>query len=336
VKHAFWTRPTPQFTARMIAAALSLIGTVLSGAPAEAKDSLPARGEHNLTLEHGSGVRTYVAFLPPQAPAVAAPLVIVLHGLGGSGENILTQGRWREAAARHGFIVLAPDGVAENPNRRPRFRTNPRSWNSGPATGSPASARNVDDSGFLRALIGRWVAAGRVDPDRVYLTGFSNGAGMSFRAGADLSDLVAAIAPVSNGLLASVDRLAAPVSLLMIWGEDDPLNPIAGGRVDRAAAAVDRPSAEESFMRWSALLNCRGRPDVTTPRPDVSLWRHQACDGGADTRLYRVAGLGHQWPGGRVFLRFVSGPGSDAIDATETIWDFFAAHPRGRPSAGPG
>lgn len=324
------TGSTLKFSARKIAAAQLLIGALLFGTAVEAKDRLPARGEQALTLDHASGERTYVAVVPPQAPAQAAPLVIALHGFGGSGENILTQGRWRETAARHGFIVLAPDGAVEKSGRRPRFRTNPRSWNAGPATGSPASARNVDDSGFLRALIELWVAAGRVDPDRVYVTGFSNGAAMSFRAGADLSDVVAAIAPVSNGLLTNVDRLAAPVSLLMMWGEADPLNPIAGGRVVRATAEVDRPSADASFARWSALLGCRGGPDLTTPRPGVLLTRHRTCDGGAETRLYRVAGLGHQWPGGRVSLRLVSGPGSDAIDASETIWTFFAKHRRVR------
>lgn len=312
--------------AQWIGATLALLTVLFCGAGAAAEERLPARGEHAMTLDHVSGARTYLAFAPSQAPPRKAPLVIALHGLGGSGDNILSQGRWREAAARHGFIVLAPDGTVENPAKPPRFSTNPRSWNSGPAAGSSASDRNVDDSGFLRALIGVWVAAGRVDPDRVYVTGFSNGAAMSFRAGADLSDLVAAIAPVANGLLAPVDRLEAPVSLLMIWGEADPINPIAGGPIERANVQLNRPSAEASFARWSDLLACRGRPNLSAPQRAVSLAHHQSCQAGAEARLYRIAGLGHQWPGGQVTLRLISGPGSDAINATETIWTFFAAH----------
>lgn len=325
---ARWRRRSCACSIALATLAAAAASVAPLGTAAIAAERLPGRGEHAATLALASGPRTYVAYVPASAPDTRAPLVVALHGFGGSGTNILDQGRWREAANRHSFIVLAPDGTVEHSDRPPRFFGNPRSWNSGPDTGSPASARGVDDSGFLRALIRTWIGAGRADPTRVYVTGFSNGAGMAFRAGVELADLVAAIAPVANGLLLPAERLAQPVSVIMIWGEADPVNPIAGGRLQREGGKVDRPSAEATFARWSALLECRDRAQASTPRRDVTRFQHRDCAARSAAEFYCVAGLGHQWPGGRVVLRLVSGPGSNAVDATETIWAFFAAHAR--------
>ncbi|MBY0423556.1 MAG: hypothetical protein K2Q06_14715, partial [Parvularculaceae bacterium] len=229
-----------------------------------------------------------------------------------------------------------PDGTVEHAERRPRFFGNPRSWNAGAETGSSASVRGVDDAGFLRALIDDWVAAGRVDPDRIYVTGFSNGAGMAFRAGVDLSDRVAAIAPVANALLTPAERLARPVSLIMIWGDADPLNPYGGGKVRRTAGSVERPGAAASLQRWRGLIGCDAAKRATQKiEPTVTLDVSGPCKDGSEAVLYSIAGMGHQWPGGNVVLRSISGPGSDALDATETIWRFFERHPRVKPSKQP-
>jgi polyhydroxybutyrate depolymerase len=319
-------RPVMAPSAVAARAALLALALLILGWPAAAQLPAPGSGTHTMSFRLGDMARSYVAHLPPGAPA-RAPLVLVLHGAGGSGANALQQGRWAAAAGRHGFVVLAPDGLLQHPDRRASLRDNPRTWNSGPATGSWAAQAGIDDAGFLRALLSAWVAAGRADPARLYATGFSNGAGMAFRAGADLSDVLAAIAPVANGLLLPVERLVRPVPLLLIWGEEDPLNPIAGGQVRRAAGSVTRPGADASWRRWGALNACQGEARGS-PAPDLVELAFRSCAGGAEVRLIRVRGLGHQWPGGEVYVRVISGPGSDALDATEAIWRFFAAHPR--------
>lgn len=290
-----------------------------------------AQGSERLskeTLQRPEGVRTYEVYAPASAPAKRAPLVVALHGLGGSGANIIDQGRWAAAADRHGFIVIGPDGTVEHPDRRARFFRNPRSWNAGEETGSSAATRGIDDAGFIRALIEAWIKSGRADPDRIYVTGFSNGAGMAFRVGAELSDLVAAIAPVSNALLTPVDRLARPVSLIMIWGDADPLNPYGGGKVKRTGGTVERPGAKASLAEWKSLLACAEPARQEDVGSGVALISYDRCDGGSAAQLYSISGMGHQWPGGMVMLRAISGQGSNALDATETIWSFFAAHAR--------
>jgi polyhydroxybutyrate depolymerase len=287
-----------------------------------------APGAVQRTIAFGGFERTYVLHVPQRAVRGQAPLVVALHGQGGSGENILEQGRWIEKADAEGFVVVAPEGLAENPKRRARFLGNRRSWNSGDLTGSPASARRTDDSGFIRAVIEAVRAEQGIDARRIYVTGFSNGAAMAFRLGLDLSDIVTAIAPVANGLLMEARPLAKPVSLLMIWGLDDPLNPYAGGPVRRQSETVVRPSAEASLAAWSRLLACKGAPAVQQIGADVTRRAHTGCAGGSEALLISVAGLGHQWPGGEVKLRLFAGSGSKTIDATDAIWTFFAAQAR--------
>ena len=284
------------------------------------------------TFEFGGLQRSYRLHLPAHAPQ-PWPLVIVFHGFGGDGENVLQQGRWVEKSAAAGFAVLAPDGSVEHENRAARFIGNPRSWNSGAGTGSPAQQRGVDDIGFVRALLDELLHLQPLDPSRIYATGFSNGAAMAFRVGLEMSERIAAIAPVANSLLVPPQPLARPVSLLLIWGSADPLNPMEGGSVTRSSGVVPRPSAKDSWHTWSGLLHCTGEPTQTALSDRVALRAQRHCDGGASSQWISVDGLAHQWPGGRTYLRLISGPGSDAIDATDQIWRFFVEQPRRQPAA---
>lgn len=275
------------------------------------------------TLDVGGATRSYVLYASPLAGAASRPLVIVFHGGGGDGRNALDQGRWIEQARDSGFVVVAPDGSVEHPGRAPSALFNPRTWNSGGSTGTPAQRRGVDDVAFVRALVDEVSRQHRVDPARIYATGLSNGAAMAFRVGLELSDRIAAIAPVANALLAPPQPLQRPVSLLMIWGTADPLNPIEGGTVRRSMGTMQRPSARESWQTWSRLLNCRGEAALEQESAALTLHAQRGCDGGTTAQLLVVDGLGHQWPGGRIYLRALAGPGSDALDATERIWRFF-------------
>ncbi|MEO8279532.1 MAG: PHB depolymerase family esterase, partial [Ideonella sp.] len=231
--------------------------------------------------------RSYRLHLPAHAPK-PWPLVIVFHGFGGDGENALQQGHWVEKSDAQGFAVLAPDGSVSHADRRASFIGNPRSWNSGSGTGSPAQQRGVDDIGFVNALVEELLRKQPVDPGRIYATGFSNGAAMAFRVGLEMSERIAAIAPVSNSLLVPPQPLARPVSLLLIWGKDDPLNPIEGGRVKRSTGAVNRPSAHASWQTWGNLLHCTDEPLETVLSDRAALRAQRHCDGGTSSQWITV------------------------------------------------
>ena len=158
------------------------------------------------------------------------PLVVVLHGAGGSGELMLDRHGWRAKADAEGFLVVAPDGLPASPDAVPSFLANPRLWNSGQLN-RWAPRNGPDDVRFVADLLETLRDQFAHDERRVYVTGHSNGASMTFRLGAELSDRLAGLAPVA-GLIAVRDaRPARVLPTLYIIGTRDPFQPLDGGEV---------------------------------------------------------------------------------------------------------
>lgn len=316
-------RPSnPRVTGRLLAAWLLVVALYLP----IACYATPSDGLVHHETVVGDRTRSYAVYIPDHHGKERLPLVMVLHGQGGNGAQVLTQGHWLQAAKQHHFALVAPDGVLAHPDRTESFLFNRRSWSAGPSIGAPAEAQGVDDIGFLRAVLDQVQSNVAIDRTRTYVTGFSNGAAMAFRAAAELPGRFAAVAPVSNALLVPVPREPIPPSLLLIWGTADPLNPIAGGKVKRAGQTYVRPSAEQSLQAWGNALGCSQRRTVMTLSPGVEQIEAQGCPSGAEAELVIIDGLGHQWPGGVTYLRVIAGPGTSALNATQLIWRFFARH----------
>jgi polyhydroxybutyrate depolymerase len=313
-------------TSRRTAAISFLIGFVgLSiSCSAAAVGATEALLERSLIVD--GRTRSYVVYMPPQGPHERLPIVMVLHGQGGSGAQVLAQGHWQRAAARNHFALVAPDGVLEYPDRAPSFAGNRRSWNAGPASGAPAERQGINDVGFLRDTLDQVEQAFSIDRTRIYVTGFSNGAAMAFRVAAELPGRFAAVAPVANALLVPVSPMGVRTSLLLIWGTADPLNPIAGGEVRRTDTSYFRPSAERSLLAWGQALGCTGKVSSEALSPQVMRQRLDNCPARSEAQLVTIVGLGHQWPGGETHLSFIAGRGTDALNATEFILAFFSRH----------
>lgn len=128
------------------------------------------------TLTFGGIKRTYVvrapADLPRSGPRV--PLVLVLHG-GGNAVNAEQMTGFTEKARKEGFIVACPEGTG-------RLKDKLLTWNAGHCCGY-AMKRNVDDVGFVNALIDTLVQSYPADTRRIYATGMSNGGMMTHRLG---------------------------------------------------------------------------------------------------------------------------------------------------------
>ncbi|MGH8265296.1 MAG: extracellular catalytic domain type 1 short-chain-length polyhydroxyalkanoate depolymerase [Steroidobacteraceae bacterium] len=267
--------------------------------------------------------RTYRIYLPAHV-AQPAPVVLMLHGGGGSGsaQELLSNGGFNRIADREGIVVLYPDGVGRN-------------WNDGRSNvNSEATSENVDDVAFLKALVEEVSRKHAIDRQRVFVTGMSNGGFMSFRLACDAADVFRAAAPVVAGL--SVDlgpncKPARPVSISIMNGTDDPLVPWQGGPVKvlwikRGATW----SAMQSFEKWIELDGCHVRfdePEVNkVPDDGTSLLRHRAvnCDAGTEVRLYEIRGGGHNWPQGAKYLgESMVGRVTREFDGDEEIWSFF-------------
>ena len=284
-----------------------------------------------VTLAVGGEPREYLLFVPEtpgdsHPPARrGVPLVIFLHGAGGTAAWADGETGWSARAAREGFALALPEGVRPHPDRPARFLTNPPRWNDGSAgpTGEPSTA---DDVGFLAALIDEAAARTAIDPRRVYLSGFSNGAGMTFRAAAELADRFAAVAPVAGLLRVSDPRPARPVPTLYVVGTRDPLIPLRGGEVRSPwqHRLVRRPPVADTLERWAAAIGCDPAPVTES---DAGGTRVELYPGPVEFRAVYVEGLGHHWPGGRGQLSpRIAGPPSAALDATAAVWEFFRRH----------
>jgi len=264
-----------------------------------------SRGE----LKHDGATRTYRLFVPEGiAGGERVPLVVGLHGGLGTGEQFADNSQFEKAAREHGFIAVFPDGVG-------------RTWNGGNCCGQ-AARNDVDDVGFLAALIEALSARLPIDRERVFMTGHSNGGIMAFRFGCERADLVAAIAPVAGSLEVPKCEPSRGVDLLAIHGDADQSHPLNGGQGPRSIAGVDFVSQARSLELWTAGMKC---PDAPTPRPEgattTTTW--SGCRDGAGARLMIVHGADHPWPGGVNPPPIVRAETSKAIDATAVITQFF-------------
>jgi polyhydroxybutyrate depolymerase len=245
----------------------------------------------------------------PAAPAEKPGLVIALSGVFGDGfQAELTTG-FDVEADRLGWIVVYPDSVLDGW----MAYGNDDTWGHHPG---------ADDIPFFRALIAREIERDNVDPGRVFVTGMSRGGMMTHRAGCELADVVAAIAPVSgnmattSGSAADVPcRPARPVSVLAIHGTADGVIPFAGGRVD-----IDYAPFEDVMAKWRSVDDCGGDGlRATDGSSTTTAW---SCAGGTVVAQRVVEGGWHQWPGSP------GAHGPDGFDAARVIADFFVAHSR--------
>lgn len=252
--------------------------------------------------------------------AARVPLVVVLHGGGGNAENGERMTGFTPLAERERFIVVYPEGTTR---RRARLLT----WNAGHCCG-PAMEQRVDDVRFLGALIDTLIATLPVDPERVFVTGLSNGGMMAHRLGREAPERVRAIAPVIAGLFGDEVPPQRPVAALIINGAGDRSVPPEGGPPGgRGAAAWDgtpvRPTEEQGGF-WARANGCAPLPSRETAGTIVrDTYR---CPPAYPVQHLIVRDNAHAWPGGQRGTAFGDRP-SRTVDATKLIWEFFKALP---------
>jgi polyhydroxybutyrate depolymerase len=273
-------------------------------------------GQSTQSIEVGGVSRTFHLYRP-QSVGDGAPLVVMLHGGFGTGAQAERSYHWDSEADAGHFLVAYPDGLM-------------RAWNGGSCCGEP-HRNNTDDVGFLTAMVGAIEHEIPIDRARVYATGMSNGAIMAIRLGCQ-TDTFAAIAPVAGTLLTDCSG-ARPTSVLQIHGTADDRVPYNGGPgksfSEDGTARVDGPSVEAVNATWRGIDGC-GQPHSTTAG-DVTTQTADCADG-RTVELISVTGAGHQWPGGEpspLAQRIGNMPApSTALNATDTIWQFFASKHR--------
>jgi polyhydroxybutyrate depolymerase len=295
----------------------------------------PAGSDLRLSLMHDGLERTYHIHIPSSYnKSVSLPLVLALHGRGGNSESMIMVSRrgFDLLADTEGFIVVYPDGIEMN-------------WNDGrfdEEANDRAHKENINDVGFISALIDSMIKDYNINPKRVYVTGISSGAIMSYRLACELSDKIAAIAPVDGSIpnmLLHECSPSMPVSVLAINNINDPMVPFEGGEIFGHFHMIKLGqvlSVNESIGFWVSRNKCSVTPVVAEepdrdPKDGTRVTRKEYSNGvgGTEVVLYAVDGGGHTWPGGFQYLPvWLIGKTSRDIDANELIWSFFKKHSR--------
>jgi polyhydroxybutyrate depolymerase len=280
-------------------------------------------GDHERLLVIGDMHRSYIVHVPPQYdPKHAIPVVLALHGAGTNGRHMAKFTDLDKKADESGFAVAYPNGTGAGGVMLV--------WNSGGARRTGQESQ-VDDVAYLGKVLDDLEGCLNVDRKRVYATGMSNGGMMSYRVASEMSDRIAAIAPVSGTIAIDNYHPRRPVPVIHFHGTDDKLVPFTGPQND-AEKAFFFKSVPDTIRILVGCNSCASEPQ-TTELPDkahddtrVTRKVYAANKGGAEVVLYVIDGGGHTWPGRQPPNRFI-GRATEQISANDLIWQFFKKHP---------
>ncbi|MFO0967366.1 MAG: PHB depolymerase family esterase [Gemmataceae bacterium] len=291
-----------------------LVTTFLLGGETE-----PLRpGFHTRSVEHDGVKRSYLLHVPKGYDASkATPLVLALHGATMNGSTMALFSGMNETGDKHTFVSVYPNGTGLV-----------STWNAGQFPGA-LGAKKVDDVGYLAKVLDDVEKTLNIDKKRVYACGMSNGGMMCYRLASEMSERIAAIAPVAGTLALEKIESKRPISVLHFHGTKDGLVPYEGPKVD--AKLFMFKGVEGSLKPFIALDGCAEKGEMTeVPSKDekLKIERFHWGTGKQKTEviLYKIEGGGHTWPGRRTNPPFLGGVALD-LDANELIWEFFQRHP---------
>ena len=260
------------------------------------KDSLRVDGK----------MRRFVTFLP-EGIKEQAPLVVVLHGYGGS--------IWREnpmvaAAKRHGFAVCIPQGLRD-PKGKP-------SWN----VGYPSQAGwKQDDVKALCRIAQHVQKRHKLSRTNTFLTGMSNGGEMcylmAFNNKQKTFKAVAPIAGLTMEWMYSQLEAKRPIPVMEVHGTADHTSEWGGDLENKGGWGAYMP-VPLAVGYWVAKNRCTHEETerVESLKKDGHpVIKHRFTGGptGCDVWLYEVVGAGHKWH-------------TDDIDTGEEVWSFFSKY----------
>ena len=299
--------------------ALKLIGAAAAWAPGAAVRAAAAaaaaapRADSVLDIEvNGVTRRAYIS-LSGARGVQPAPLVIGFHGGAGNAPGYLENSRLFAQCAQAGFVAACPQGTAVPL----MLRGDHRVWNSGPEY--ERSSGGADDVLFTQRLIAQLATLQPLDPQRIYLTGFSNGAQMAYRLALELADRIAAIAPMSGGRLAGGHRPSRPVPVMHFHGTADTVYPLEGGLGPHSLGRVPHVAIADVIGEWVEFDQASRTEEVER---HLGFERHHHA-GRASVELVLVEGMGHQIAGGSDD-RLPGQPLKSSPDAVAMALEFFA------------
>lgn len=276
------------------------------------KDSIDVGGLHRT-------YRTYV----PRGLSKGAPLVLVMHGSGEDATQIRTETGYgfERLADEHGFAVAYPNAYSFD-------------WNDCSKVGDfSVDGRDVDDVGFLGALVDKLIPEIGVDPGRVFAAGVSSGGFMAIRLALEAPARFRAVAAVSANVPVPENFKCKPLgpgtSVMIMNGTQDPLVPFGGGESNLLGLFYkggNVHSSRESAQYFADLNHIAGTP--TTERMPMTegvsveqvLWRNVS---NVAVELVAIHGGGHGLPQPYYRRPRLLGPSPMEPNGPALIWAFF-------------
>jgi polyhydroxybutyrate depolymerase len=286
--------------------------------PALSPHLLPP-GDHAREFRIGDQVRSYQVHVPTSYDArKPTSVILVFHSAMMNGTTMARYCGLSEKADQCGFVVVYANGTGSTP----LFLY----WDAGGVRG-----RISDDVSYVARLLDDLDKIVNVDPKRIFATGMSNGAMMCYRLAAELSDRIAAIAPVAGTMAIENCQPHRPVPVIHFHGTKDGIV-LYGGSDERTPKNLKFNSVDDSIRTWVKLNGCPPSPTVIDlpDRADdgttVRRERYGPGKGDSEVILYIIKGGGHTWPGGESRVPLL-GKTTREISANDLIWEFFQHHP---------
>jgi polyhydroxybutyrate depolymerase len=266
-----------------------------------------AAGQFAEKFDFEGKARTYQLYVPPSYRGTSAvPVVFNFHGYGSNAVQQMVYGNFKPLADRNDFLIVAPDGQGA---RRHFNLTNEKG--------------RQNDIKMVLTLLDHIEATFCVDRARVFSTGMSDGGAVTSVLACLAPDRFAAFGAVAVEVHFRGCGGTRPVSIVAFHGTADRIVPFDGGRTAVAGAILG--AAPTTMAAWAAHDHCDRAFGEKRLGSQVRRRTWSGCDGSSSVVFYIIDGGGHSWPGSIPIARF--GLTTQQIDASETIWVFFAAHP---------
>ncbi len=287
---------------RRLVSVLSLAGLIALSLPASA-GPVPAEGSNvRLVTRYAGEMRDFQLYVSPGVPAAEpVPLLIAMHGLYSDPQTTEAASGFDAVADTEDVAVVYPYGLNG-------------SWNAGTCCGR-SSATNVDDVGLLVRIVQTVSLLRPIDMERVYLSGFSNGAMMALRALCERPDVFAAAVSVAGTLQSSCPS-GRPLAAMFIHGTADGAVPFRGIHYSTflGTSLTAVPTAAATIAKRSRCTS------ATTARPSrlYTVQTYRGCSTGGAVAVLAADGMGHRWPT----------LAEDGIDGGRLAWSFLSARRR--------
>lgn len=269
-------------------------------------DTLPGLSEQ--TIEQGELTREYLLYIPASYNSdIPTPIIFNFHSNGDTARVHLQISDMRELADQENVILVYPQGS--------QLDGEGSHWN--PLLSSENNKSNADDFGFIEMILDRLSQRINVDSNRVYATGYSNGAGFAYGLLCYLSDRITAAAPVSGSMYIEMSENCNanhPTAIAIFNGTEDYIRPYGGypGYL---------LSVEDAYSFWRNYNQIDGPPSIDLFNSNNLTVERTTYSGGSanvSVVLYKVIGGDHVW-----FDIDIEGQDLDYL-----IWNFLSRYDR--------